>query len=238
MNLGKENEKVEFKESLSQLDKGLKSLTAMLNRNGSGTVFFGVDDDGDVNKKISIGKSTLLEIRNKAKQLIDPQIVLNIKEEHSDEGFTYIVVSAKGYDIPYSFDGRFFIRTAASDETISSGLLRKMLINNEVDIIRQISSRAKDLTFHKLIGQLTANGYHVKDNKQFYKNFSLLNDDGEFNLMACLLADKNDISIKVAEFSGKDKASISFRTEYGNQCLINSVNSVLDYFKALNLRCH
>ncbi|MBQ9822920.1 MAG: putative DNA binding domain-containing protein [Solobacterium sp.] len=234
MNLGIENEKVEFKESLSQLDKGLKSLTAMLNRNGSGTVFFGVDDDGNVNKKISIGKNTLLEIRNRAKQLIEPQIVLNIKEEQSDEGFTYIAVSAKGYDIPYSCDGRFFIRTAASDEAISSGLLRKMLINNEVDIIRQISSKEQDLTFHKLISHLTANGYHVKDNKQFYKSFSLLNDDGEFNLMSYLLADKNDFSIKVAEFSGKDKASISFRTEYGNQCLINSVNAVLDYFKALN----
>ena len=39
MNLGKENEMQEFKESLSQLDKGIKSLVAMLNRNGSGTFF-------------------------------------------------------------------------------------------------------------------------------------------------------------------------------------------------------
>ncbi len=54
MNLGKENEKVEFKESLSQLDKGLKSLTAMLNRNGSGTVFFGVDDDGSRSNELCI----------------------------------------------------------------------------------------------------------------------------------------------------------------------------------------
>lgn len=29
----KENENIEFKESLAQLDKGLKSLTAMLNSN-------------------------------------------------------------------------------------------------------------------------------------------------------------------------------------------------------------
>ena len=34
MNLGKEDEHQEFKESLSQLNKGLKSITAMLNRHG------------------------------------------------------------------------------------------------------------------------------------------------------------------------------------------------------------
>lgn len=32
MNLGHENETLEFKESLGQLDKGLKSIIAMLNR--------------------------------------------------------------------------------------------------------------------------------------------------------------------------------------------------------------
>ena len=48
MNLGKENEKQEFKAGLGQLDKGLKSLSAMLNRGSEGTVFFGVDDDGTV----------------------------------------------------------------------------------------------------------------------------------------------------------------------------------------------
>lgn len=36
MNLGEENEYQEFKESLSQLDKGLKSISAMLNKHGRG----------------------------------------------------------------------------------------------------------------------------------------------------------------------------------------------------------
>ena len=48
MNLGQESETVEFKDSLAQLDKGLKSLTAMLNKSGYGEVYFGVEDDGNV----------------------------------------------------------------------------------------------------------------------------------------------------------------------------------------------
>ena len=58
MNIGTENETTEFKKSLSQLDKGLKSLSAMLNRNGYGTVYFGVNKDGEVNRKVTVGKST------------------------------------------------------------------------------------------------------------------------------------------------------------------------------------
>ena len=38
MNLGRENEKQEFKAGLGQLDKGLQSLSAMLNRGSEGTV--------------------------------------------------------------------------------------------------------------------------------------------------------------------------------------------------------
>ena len=48
MNFGIENEYQEFKESLAQLDKAIKSLTAMVNKNGRGTIYFGVNDNGDV----------------------------------------------------------------------------------------------------------------------------------------------------------------------------------------------
>ena len=59
MNLGMENEYLEFKEGLGQLDKGLKSITSMLNKHGQGTVLFGVNDDGDV-CGLSVGKNTLM----------------------------------------------------------------------------------------------------------------------------------------------------------------------------------
>ena len=65
MNIGQENEFQEFKESLAQLDKGLKSLTAMLNRHGTDTVYFGVDDNGNV-KNLNIGKKTLMDIQTES----------------------------------------------------------------------------------------------------------------------------------------------------------------------------
>ncbi len=48
VNIGTENEKVEFKKSTSELIEGVISLAAMLNKHGEGTVYFGVKNNGDV----------------------------------------------------------------------------------------------------------------------------------------------------------------------------------------------
>ena len=42
MNIGKESERIEFKESLSELEIGIKSISSMLNRNKEATLYFGV----------------------------------------------------------------------------------------------------------------------------------------------------------------------------------------------------
>jgi len=52
--------------------------------------------------------------------------------------------------------------------------------------------------------------------------------------MAELLSDSNDISIKVVTFAGTDKTVMLKRTEYGNKCLISSVNDVLEYMNVIN----
>lgn len=102
MNLGNENEYQEFKAGLGQLDKGLKSLASMLNKHGQVAVYFGVDDNGEV-CGLSIGKDTLMDIRNKIRDKIEPRIYADIQEQTDDSGKKYIKVTASGQDIPYSF---------------------------------------------------------------------------------------------------------------------------------------
>lgn len=233
MNIGCENEYQEFKESLSQLDKGIKSLTAMLNRNGHGTVYFGVNDKGDV-IGLQIGSKTLMDIRNRIRDLIEPQLFVNI-EECRDEEKHYIKVSASAYDIPYSCDGRYYIRNVSADESISNEMLRKMLVYSDADVIRQISSENQKLTFTQMLQFLTSRGIHAKDNLLFLSNYGLLNKEQEYNLMAYLMSDQNNMSIKVVKFDGIDKSVISERTEFGKQCLLKSIQMVLDYFKTKNI---
>ena len=233
MNLGKEDELREFKETLVQLDSGLKSLSAMLNRHGRGCVYFGVRDNGDV-IGTSVGKDTLNKIRHRIAELIQPKVVADIREETDEEGNCYVIVSAEGCDIPYSCDGRYFIRSVDSDEKVPNDLLRRMLISGGTDLARSRASDIQDLTFSQLCTFMLAKGMHIEDNERLYSSYGLRNADGLFNIMAFILSDQNNFSIKVVRFSGKDKSVMSERTDYGGKCLLTSLEQVLQYAAAIN----
>lgn len=48
MNLGSESEFVEFKKSAGEHKESLRAISAMLNKHGRGSLYFGVRDNGDV----------------------------------------------------------------------------------------------------------------------------------------------------------------------------------------------
>ena len=233
MNLGQENEYQEFKESLSQLDKGLKSITAMLNRHGKASVYFGVDDSGNV-CGLDVGINTLMDIRNRIADKIEPRIYTEITSLQDESGKDYIKVTATGSDIPYSFDGRYYIRNVSADEQATNEVLRKMLASSDSDIIRQKASPNQELKFSTMFAVLSANGIHPKDTSEFYASYGLLNRDGKFNMNAYLLSDCNELALKVVVFAGDDKTIMSKRTDYGNRSLLTSINEVLNFFESLN----
>ena len=234
MNLGQENETQEFKEGLAQLDKGLKSLSAMLNRSGEGSVYFGVKDDGEVQGLI-VGKRTLLDIRSRAIELFDPRVVLDIDELQDESGRSYIKVHAEGTNVPYSCDGRYYLRTASADERIGGDLLRKILASGNADLMTQISAENQSLTFGGTISFLKERGIHAAETKEFLHNFGAYSRENRFNLLAYLLSDQNDIIIKSMRFAGNDKTSVAERMTFTNQSLLVTVQQVLDYFNLIAL---
>ena len=234
MNLGQETEKLEFKLGLGQLDKGLRSLSAMLNRSAEGTVYFGVDDDGTV-KGLDIGKRTLLDIRSRAAELIEPRIILDISVLKDESEKAYIRVHAEGADVPYSCDGRYYLRTAASDEQIGSDLLRKILVSGNADLLTQISSEDQELTFQGTVGYLIEKGIHAAETKEFLNSFGMFNKGERFNQLAYLLSDQNEMIMKVMRFAGLDKTVVDERMNFSKQSLLLTVQQVLDYFKLIDL---
>lgn len=64
MNIGKESEKIEFKETISELEAGLRSISSMLNRHKEATLYFGVNNNGDV-IGIDVVKDTIIKIKEK-----------------------------------------------------------------------------------------------------------------------------------------------------------------------------
>ena len=233
MNLGIESEKLEFKKSTSELTEGIISLSAMLNKHNEGTVYFGVKNNGDVVGQKDLNENTLRDISRKIAEGIKPQIIPSISLELIDNK-TIIKVYAKGNNVPYSAFGKYYSRSFDEDRSLSPEML-KSLINREGEpdyIINKLSSN-QNLTFKKLKELYLLNDIKINNDK-FEENLGLFTNDNKYNYMAELLADKNDISIKVVTFAGKDKSVMLKRTEYGRKCLLLSVNNVLEYMESIN----
>lgn len=233
MNLGMETEKVEFKKSTSEIIEGVISLSAMLNKHGEGTVYFGVKNNGDVIGQKDLNENTLRDISRKIAEGIKPQIIPNIALELIGDK-KIIKVFAKGNDIPYLAFGKYYSRSFDEDRGLSPEML-KALINREGEpdyIVNKLASN-QNLTFKMLKGLYISNDIRI-NNEKFEDNLGLKTNDGKYNFMAELLADSNDISIKVVTFAGLDKAVMLKRTEYGGKCLLLSVNNVLEYMESIN----
>ena len=72
MNLGRENEVLEFKETTRELTEAIIDIVAILNKHNRGTLYFGVKNNGDV-LGFQIGDSTERNISRKIFERIKPQ---------------------------------------------------------------------------------------------------------------------------------------------------------------------
>ena len=233
MNLGMENETLEFKKSTSELDEGVISLSSMLNKHGEGTLYFGVKNDGTVIGQKDINESTLRDVSRKVAEGIKPQVIPEISLQLIDDK-KIIKVTVKGNANIYSAFERYYIRSFDEDKKVSPDMLRELINSKgEPDLIVNEPTIRNDLTFETLKGLYLIKGHKI-NNEQFENNLKLYTNDGRFNYMAELLSDNNDISIKVVTFAGKDKTVMLKRTDYGMKCLISAVNEVLEYMNVIN----
>ncbi len=232
-NVEKESMTTEFKESMSQLDKGILGITAMLNRSNHAELYIGIDDNGDV-VGIQVGKDTLEKIRNKISTLVSPQILPDI-EVLNDDGKDYLRISCSGYASAYSFNGRYYIREVTSNVQLSPEMLTRMLLSKGTDLPKEIASPIQDLTFKTFTRYLESLKMHTSNQKGFFESHGLLNNEGKYNLVAYLMSDQNDVPLQVAIFSGTDKSAISSRTDYGRTSLLIGVGSILDRIRSLEI---
>lgn len=125
INLGKENETLEFKESTAEFDKACKAIVAMLNKSGSGTIYFGVKDNGDVIGH-NIGKDTLSTLADRIKDSIRPSVYPTILPK-TIEDKTIISVTFSGKNKPYAYKGSFYIRVEQQNLVVDLLVLRELI---------------------------------------------------------------------------------------------------------------
>lgn len=232
LDLPYETELQEFKTSLSELDKGIDSITAMLNKGCKASVYFGVSDYGEiVGIDGQLGKETIKKIEQRINEYVKPSIVPSIALENYD-GKTIIHVTVSGNRRPYSCAGNYRIRVGSSNKQIDPELLGDLFFSSQNASLESTESINQDLSFNKLRQLYISKGLSI-ENTSFESNAGLL-INGKYNCLAQLLADENDISIKVVRFKGTDKLQMLSRNEYGYKCLLLAMQQANDYVASLN----
>lgn len=227
-----EDEKQEFKASLSQLDNGIDSLAAMLNKHCEGTIYFGVANDGEaVGLAGQLGEETIKKISNRISIMIKPAVVSEITFQEY-EGKSVIKVYAKGNHRPYSSNGNYRIRIGSENKQIDPDLLADLFFSSQSASIENFESFNQNLSFRQLKQMFVGRGLTINESS-FNENMHFL-VNGKYNYLANLLADENDISIKVVRFDGLDKQKMISRNEYGFKCLLISMGQANDYIASLN----
>ena len=226
------SEKIEFKKSLSQLDKGLEALSAMLNKNGYGKVVFGVLDNADIEGLKDIGQESIKKIATRIKESIVPSITPKINLENYDE-LQVIEVEAKGDQKPYACFGNYLIRVGSENKKIMPQELGDLFFTNSNLPTEKIEALNQDLTFNGLKSLYISNGYTIND-ATFAKNMGLLTANGKYNYIAEILSDNNNCSIKVVRFKGKDKLEMISRNEFGYKCMLIALKQAFEFVLSFN----
>ena len=105
----------------------------------------------------------------------------------TDDGKKYVTVSATGYNSPYSFDGRYFIRNVSSDESAGPEVLIQMVLTRGVDPLKGQPSDEQDLTFEQLFTMMISRRLHPRDDVGFYRSHGMLDEQDRFNITTHLV---------------------------------------------------
>ena len=233
-----ENEFIELKSKYNE--HVTKEIVAFLNTEG-GIIYLGVEDNGNV---VGVKKleETLKNISDTITTSIlpNPQDLISVYTKNISNKIIIEINIKKGNELYYIKKyGRSnkgcYIRVGSTCRSMTEEQIINRFQNYYVPMfdITKIESNRDDLTFKVLKIYYSGKNYHLS-NRTFLKNLNLLTRNNKYNLLAELLADSNRISIKLARFKGNDKSELIEKSEYGYQCLLVSIDRMINRLEAEN----
>ena len=223
----------EYKRQLDRDERFERAVVAFLNSRDGGTILVGVEDDGSV---CGVSDADLVQrqaadrIRNNIRPATMGLFDIGL-EERNGKPVVRIVVSS-GPDRPYHLKKYgmtpqgCFVRVGSQTQQIPEAEIEAMFARRARTSLRTIPAPNQNLRFEQLRIRYEEHGRSL--NEHFRETLELLAPDGRYNLVAYLLADDNNVSIKVAKYAGTDKIDLVENEEYGFCSLLRACDRVLE----------
>ena len=232
-----ETNRIENKEQLNEDFE--QEVIAFLNYKEGGIIYVGINKNGQV-AGVENTDLTQLQIKDRIKNNIQPSTLglFDVTVETIENKEVIKVIISSGTEKPYYLrkKGRTpegcYIRIGSSKERMTERMIEEMFSKRIKNSLKEIEAPRQDLTFRQLKIHYEGNGMILNDN--FARNLNLLTDEGKYNYNAYLLADENNISIKLVKYLGTSKMELIENQEYGYCCLITATQRILDRLTAEN----
>ena len=232
-----ETNRIEYKEQLNEDFE--QEVIAFLNYKEGGIIYVGVGKDGQVVGLQNVDLAQL-QIKDRIKNNIQPSTLglFDVTVEILDGKEVIKVVISSGTEKPYYLrkKGRTpegcYIRVGSSKERMTERMINDMYAKRTKNSLKEIDSPRQKLTFNQL--KIYYEEHNIILNDNFLQNLDLLTSEGKYNYNAFLLADENNVSIKLVKYLGTNKIDLIENQEYGYRCLITATQKILDRLDAEN----
>lgn len=238
MNIGKETEQIEFKTSLAEQKQGFESISSILNKHQSGTLYFGVLDNGEV-KGLQIGKDTLNHLSRDLELYIKPAFMHTIKELKTSDFKSFIEISFNGINTPYSAYDRYFLRFADRDKVMDQTMLANYFEQKKSSYINWENSNSNqsiDVISDDTIVEYIKKGndcgrikFNYDDKRRVLNRLGLLFDNDYINNAGnVLFSSLGPVNVKLATFATERRATIIDMNNFSGN-IYQCIDEVMTY---------
>ena len=221
----RETRTLEFKETIT--NTFLKTVSAFSNYDG-GTIFFGVDDDGNI-KGLPDVKQACLDIENKINDSITPQPDYTLEVQNNDQTIKLTVKS--GLQKPYLYKSKAYKRNDTATIEVDTLEFSRLVLDGKNIRFEELPCKDQELSFEILHRKLKETVRIENFDKDTLKTLNLYDDVNGFNNAAGLLADKNHFpGIDIVKF-GENISIIQERSTFENISVLEVYEKAIDVFR-------
>lgn len=221
----RETRTLEFKETIT--NTFLKTVSAFSNYDG-GTIFFGIDDDGNI-KGLPDVKRSCLDIENKINDSISPQPNYTLEIQNIDQTIKLTVKS--GVQKPYLYKSKAYKKNDTATIEVDTLEFSRLILEGKNIRFEELPCKEQELSFEILYNKLKESIQIETFNQDTLKTLNLYDNDNGYNNAAGILADKNHFpGIDIMKF-GENISIIQKRSTFENISVLEVYEKSIDVFR-------